>query len=611
MNSDEIADRLRGRGGRLQSAEFDDDMSDGVPESQRCGLVEALLYLYGWGELSLPSLNWVGRCAMQAIEDAIASGSPHEDLEAICKMGSYGEYPGNLRRDLFRHFAPDWNLPWPTPVATEALDPLGRPIEVDQYVLNPAQMFESIWQEYPGHWNELVGENPADFWNCLRPEDPKLDALAALRATPGWEQCYYPFIIHGDGGTYTRKTQQSILIVSCKSMLSEELSDNLFPGFVLPSGVRKYNVLDETADELWESYVHLLNACAEGRHPRVDHRNRPWPPGSREARDAGKLLCEGKFRLIVFCVAGDMEFYSNELRYPHFNSNFPCLFCPAGRGPLALHLLTDCRRDAGFKANLISIAHDRAHPCTSHPISDLFNFSRFLSPGDWMHSGSLGSIAWFLGGALTELWNDGPFVGDAEARRQQLWEVISVEYDNLGSSSRLTALPITLFYRGEQSWSVFSGKAGEAISLVFVLHELCVEYDDGSERDNHRRKCFESLCFMFSTFKASGFVLSRADADAVLDQCERFLVHYNWLTNFSVARGRLNYNLVGKHHAIWHIAYHAKFLNPRKIWCMEFEDFVGVMLKSAKGCMSGTPLVQVGRKVLENFLLVLRLRLRD
>ena len=58
MNSDEIADRLRGRGGRLQSAEFDDDMSDGVPESQRCELVEALLYLHGWGELSLPCLNW-------------------------------------------------------------------------------------------------------------------------------------------------------------------------------------------------------------------------------------------------------------------------------------------------------------------------------------------------------------------------------------------------------------------------------------------------------------------------------------------------------------------------------------------------------------------------
>ena len=105
-------------------------------------------------------------------------------------------------------------------------------------------------------------------------------------------------------------------------------------------------------------------------------------------------------------------------------------------------------------------------------------------------------------------------------------------------------------------------------------------------------------------------MLSDAESNAALYHCENFLVHYNWLTQNSMQELRLNYNLVTKHHAIWHIAYFAKFLNPRLIWCMEFEDFVGTMLKSAKGCMSGTPLVSVGRKVLENYLLVLRLRIR-
>ena len=84
-----------------------------------------------------------------------------------------------------------------------------------------------------------------------------------------------------------------------------------------------------------------------------------------------------------------------------------------------------------------------------------------------MHSGPLGSVSCLLGGALTEFWNDGPFVGDAEERRKQLWEAISVEYDNLRSSSRLSALPISMFYHGEAAWSEFGGKAGEAISPVF------------------------------------------------------------------------------------------------------------------------------------------------
>ena len=83
MDSDDIASQLRGRGGRLQSADFDDAMGDGFPEPDRCDLVEALLYLYGWGELSLPSLSWVARCAMKAVEESIDSGSAHVDLESL------------------------------------------------------------------------------------------------------------------------------------------------------------------------------------------------------------------------------------------------------------------------------------------------------------------------------------------------------------------------------------------------------------------------------------------------------------------------------------------------------------------------------------------------
>ena len=196
-----------------------------------------------------------------------------------------------------------------------------------------------------------------------------------------------------------------------------------------------------------------------------------------------------------------------------------------------------------------------------------------------MHTGPLGVISWTLGSVLVELWEDGIFEGTPEGRRQQLWEHMSIEYSALGSSNRLTELPISLFYHGPNSYAAFTGKAGEAISLTFVLLEVCTEFNNGSPRGRHRLAVLDSLCRMMSLFRSSGNVLTTEAADTVLDLHDRFLMYYNWLTSFSAESDRMLYNLVTKHHNGCHIAYHARFLNPCVIWCMEFEDVVGTCIK--------------------------------
>ena len=72
-----------------------------------------------------------------------------------------------------------------------------------------------------------------------------------------------------------------------------------------------------TAEELWKELVNMLNECYDGKHE-----GGPWD---------GLLLCGGKVRLVVWVVTGDLEFLGNELKYPHFNSNDPCSYCPASR----------------------------------------------------------------------------------------------------------------------------------------------------------------------------------------------------------------------------------------------------------------------------------------
>ena len=89
---------------------------------------------------------------------------------------------------------------------------------------------------------------------------------------------------------------------------------------------------------------------------------------------------------------------------------------------------------------------------------------------------------------------------------------------------------------------------------------------------------------------------------------DAFLAHYDWLCRRALSAGFLFYNIVGKLHMLWHIVWHARYLNPVSHWEYEFEDFVGCMITSAQACMRGTPLHMVGTKVLQNYLLVLSLR---
>ena len=346
MTDEDIERRLLDSGGRLQRDAAQEE-AGGAVRGPRCKLSEALLYLVGWGDISLPNMNWLARCALEGFQ----LGEPHADLVALAGLGASGEYPGNLRRDLFRKFVPSWDLPRPIAVAVEGRDRLDHDVEVDQHLLNPTQLVETVWQKYPEQWEQLIGSDPEGFWNSLRPDDPKLDALGGLRETPGWEACSYPFILHGDGGCYSRKTQESILIVSIKSMLTETFQENLIPAFVLPKGVRR-KAGDATAEEMWAALVHQLNALFDGLHPRQDHRGSAWPPGSAEERWAGHPICEGRARIVIFAITGDLEYMGNELGLPHHNSNAPCMFCLVTRSKFAACHATDCRRDAPWKGQL-------------------------------------------------------------------------------------------------------------------------------------------------------------------------------------------------------------------------------------------------------------------
>ena len=70
----------------------------------KCGFVQALLYLFGWGSLSLPNVQWLASLA-------VSIGASHPDLTLLAGIGTNGQFANHMRRDLLARFCKDKVLP--------------------------------------------------------------------------------------------------------------------------------------------------------------------------------------------------------------------------------------------------------------------------------------------------------------------------------------------------------------------------------------------------------------------------------------------------------------------------------------------------------------------
>ena len=71
--------------------------------------------------------------------------------------------------------------------------------------------------------------------------------------------------------------------------------------------------------------------------------------------------------------------------------------------------------------------------------------------------------------------------------------------------------------------------------------------------------------------------LPTTEAARVLLYVESILQLYSRLAKMADDNDQCIFNIVPTHNFLWHFAYKARYLNPRKGNCMIDEDFVGVM----------------------------------
>ena len=135
-----------------------------------------------------------------------------------------------MPRDLLRHFCKGPRVPEPLTIQDVPLVNNVHELHFgEQSILNLNELLEAIHTDFVDHFDSMMGESPRDFWQQVRPDDPRLSNMEEITSIDGWEDITYPCILHGDGGVYTRKTESSILVVSLKSMLAKKIGGSVLP----------------------------------------------------------------------------------------------------------------------------------------------------------------------------------------------------------------------------------------------------------------------------------------------------------------------------------------------------------------------------------------------
>ena len=78
----------------------------------------------------------------------------------------------------------------------------------------------------------------------------------------------------------------------------------------------------------WSVLTWSFAALATGKWPERDHLGNLYPPGSLQQKRANTWFAGG-FRAVVWCIAGDLDYYAKNLWLRHCSSAHPCNRCPA------------------------------------------------------------------------------------------------------------------------------------------------------------------------------------------------------------------------------------------------------------------------------------------
>ena len=447
---------------------------------------------------------------------------------------------------------------------------------------------------------------PMDYRVQVRPDDPRLIGHPML-AKPDWKRRAVPLMIWGDGGAFTR-AGNSIMLLCVAFMLMGDLSrESVFPVSLFCKFNRArgsvHGVGNDAWDRIWKYAVHGLNALFDGYHPLKDPWDNEWSVGSRQWELAGEPIANGLFFGVMWVATWDQDYGSNELGLDHYNGNKICCWCPANRSN---YNFRDVSKNAPYKK-----LHYKPGPAdvrvSVHEIWGIRGLTRFHYSGDEMHASALGVLLDLHGSAIADaVDSDIGFIhGGTYAQRVDIvWADIHRRCREQNVAKTMSVITATML--GKQGkFPCLRAKAAESKSLVTPMLSFLLEKAPNTMHWKHVKGCYRNIAIFYEVIVGAGHVLSDEQADRVVRAIDRFMLHFNSLTNLASDRGIPRYNFTGKLHVLYHIAEFARFLNPRMTWTYQFEDFMGHMIKLGHACSLGTPGHLIPAKMMQHYMLIL------
>ena len=569
---------------------------------QRSVTAALLLNLFAWGLLPAALVQ---RIAEAIVEDIKALGvEPQHSLLRMASIGTCGENSQNARRDLFRWLRPVLKyVPQTLRFRIPCVHARSSVRHLLQHVMLPLMypnlLLESLYRFHPAYFARLLGNGLEEFWGKIKPNDPSLVGNP-MCSKPNWRKRAIPIVLHGDGVSFTRNGN-SLLVVSMSFLLAAGWSwHSTFMLACFPKFCRAYASLHGvgTWDRIWEYLLHGFIALHDGIHPLTDPFGGAWPAGSFAAKVAGTLLCGGKYFGQVWLLSQDAEYACNELKWPHYS----CANKVCGHCPVTSHEHRDYRILALFKTLLFQPGPTDTR-VSSHAIWSIPGVTRFSYRGDEMHGLALGPLLWLHASAMWSMMLPGENVcgrGKVEAKVNMLWSKVVAAYIHCGVEKRLTTLTVGMVGKTPHLPQL-SCHAMEARHLVRPMLHMFDHLGRNTEHDGHVIECYKYLQCIYKTLEDTGLFLTDEECNVLRSSWDKFLLHYNWLTQWAKGRGLTLYKTTTKHHGCWHMFYFAQFLSPRASWTYCFEDFIGKIKRMGRATVEGTPMHNVPAKIFENY----------
>lgn len=148
------------------------------------------------------------------------------------------------------------------------------------------------------------------------------------------------------------------------------------------------------------------------------------------------------------------------------------------------------------------------------------------------------------------------------------------------------------------------GRASEIRSLAAPLLLTWTEFMDPASLQHKQIRLLLQCSLRMEEILSETKHLNRITGAAhteLVQQCDHFLLCSTAVARHFNAEGIKVFNIVPKHHLLWHCCNQAQFLHPRLSWCYSGEDFMQHMRRLAQSVLRGTPANMISRKVAFKF----------